>query len=323
MREDGLTEENVYENSSGKREEQRDTEYSAKGGYARMEELLPLAAWLTRKYTSGESTSVSYETAQMLMEAVLYCITEYMDGNNSIKINGESNTENTAALQEAYRRGYETVLFKVQKAKQLYDALVPAFEDYGCRNYSDTIIQGMPSFFLRYDPVYQPQNSVLTLDYPLLLGNPKTKGIERILTYLEGITIEAEFLSRFSRENICALLERIQPEYQSLYLDNICDPVLLQAVGCLVTDRPAAKLELTEQDAKEAAAYFHGSTKEKIGRQLRFYLRLLFPENMTDIPAGGYRYFEQAADTFAARIVSADRLGFLEALFPVNERISR
>ena len=40
------------------------------------EELLPLVARLAKKYTGGESTSVTYETAQYLMEAVLYCINE-------------------------------------------------------------------------------------------------------------------------------------------------------------------------------------------------------------------------------------------------------
>ena len=40
----------------------------------RLEELLPAAAGLTEKYTSKESSSITYETAQMLMEAVIYCI---------------------------------------------------------------------------------------------------------------------------------------------------------------------------------------------------------------------------------------------------------
>ena len=42
-----------------------------------MEELLPLVTALTEKFTSKESSSVTYETAQMLMEAVLFCIQEY------------------------------------------------------------------------------------------------------------------------------------------------------------------------------------------------------------------------------------------------------
>lgn len=38
-------------------------------GYS-MEELLPVVAWLTRKYTSNESTSITYEKARQLMGAV-------------------------------------------------------------------------------------------------------------------------------------------------------------------------------------------------------------------------------------------------------------
>ena len=41
-----------------------------------MEELLPVVAWLAQKYTGGESSSVTYERARYLMEAVIYCIEE-------------------------------------------------------------------------------------------------------------------------------------------------------------------------------------------------------------------------------------------------------
>ena len=40
----------------------------------KMEELVPIVESLARKYTAGDSTSVKYETAQMLMEGVLYCL---------------------------------------------------------------------------------------------------------------------------------------------------------------------------------------------------------------------------------------------------------
>ena len=39
-----------------------------------MEELLPVVGKLTEKYTGFSSTSVTYETARQLMEAVLYCL---------------------------------------------------------------------------------------------------------------------------------------------------------------------------------------------------------------------------------------------------------
>ena len=42
-----------------------------------MEELLPIVAQLAEQYTAYESTSVSYERAEVLMSAVIYCIDEY------------------------------------------------------------------------------------------------------------------------------------------------------------------------------------------------------------------------------------------------------
>lgn len=41
-----------------------------------IEELVPIVGKLAEKYTSKESTSITYEKAQQLMEAVLYCIHE-------------------------------------------------------------------------------------------------------------------------------------------------------------------------------------------------------------------------------------------------------
>ncbi|MFT4006898.1 MAG: DUF6179 domain-containing protein, partial [Lacrimispora sp.] len=42
-----------------------------------MEELIPVVAELADKYTGKESTSITYDKANQLMGAVLYCIQEY------------------------------------------------------------------------------------------------------------------------------------------------------------------------------------------------------------------------------------------------------
>ncbi len=42
----------------------------------RMEELIPIVGRLAEKYTGFESSSITYEKAGQLMEAVLYCIHE-------------------------------------------------------------------------------------------------------------------------------------------------------------------------------------------------------------------------------------------------------
>ena len=43
-----------------------------------IEELIPIVIRLAEKYTSKESTSITYEAAAHLMEAVQYCIREYV-----------------------------------------------------------------------------------------------------------------------------------------------------------------------------------------------------------------------------------------------------
>lgn len=47
-----------------------------------MEELVPIVGKLAEKYTSHESTSITYEKAEQLMGAVLYCIHELWESHS-------------------------------------------------------------------------------------------------------------------------------------------------------------------------------------------------------------------------------------------------
>lgn len=112
-------------------------------GYS-MEELLPLVSRLAFRYTGGEHSSVTYECAQRLMEAVLYCICEYrMYQENALL------AEDIPAA-EAYRQGQEIVMDKVRALQKLYNDMVPDFKDYGCLCLRDTVRKGIPAFLQFY-----------------------------------------------------------------------------------------------------------------------------------------------------------------------------
>ena len=64
-----------------------------------MEELLTVVGKLAGKYTGFESTSITYEKARQLMEAVLYCINE-LEGKGA----GLAAAQRLPA-QQAYERG--------------------------------------------------------------------------------------------------------------------------------------------------------------------------------------------------------------------------
>lgn len=246
-------------------------------GFLSMEELLPAVAALSDRYTSKESSSVTYETANMLMEAVLYCIRECLKEAQPV-----ASSEAMPNPLLLYEKGYEAVLAKAKSANALYEELIEDFTDYGCRNYADTVLKGMPAFFLKYDARFCPQDSVITLDYPLLTGDPELCGVDQIHDYLQKLLIEKRFLNHFDAATVRSLLHELSPDYSELYLDNICRPVLCRAVECLILDKPPTDLHLSKEEKEGLRAYFSEMEQGKIRDQKRALAVLLAKKSGVD-----------------------------------------
>lgn len=241
-----------------------------------MAQLLELTKQLSEQYTSKDSSSVTYETAGMLMEAVLYCIQEdrYREESAVLERQMPAEREIPAAVT-AYGRGYKAVLRKVNYARGLYEMMISDFEDYGCINYRDTITKGIPGFFVKYDAKYRPQDHILTLDYPVIGGNAIRKGehalcgIDLIYEYLKGIWSEKRFMAHFERQEIINMMHSLFGEYESLYLDNLCEPVLLNAAGCLIAQKPVKTLEVGRDGLCILENYFENCTAAQIAAKLK------------------------------------------------------
>lgn len=185
-----------------------------------IEQLLPIVIKLSEKFTSKESTSITYEHANQLMEAVLYCINEYETyGEQCLSLSTDT------AAETAYSLGYTLAENKVRKALQLYNELLPGFDYYGNICLYDTVIKGMPEFFKWYDLRFNPQDTILTLDYPLTVDLSGYTGIDKIYEYLRCIQREQEYLSHFDRTRVIALLAAADPDYTQM-IDNLYDIVL-------------------------------------------------------------------------------------------------
>ena len=251
----------------------------------KMEELVPIVGKLAQRYTAGESTSVTYEKAEQLMGAVLYCIREaayakrengsYETGSESgaCGVNSDSGGNEGAgekaadcddegcrmectepgghscekgqqkydilagqeklSAQQAYERGLACVEQKVRAALSLYNELMTAFDSYGNRCLYDTVVKGMPEFFKWYDMRFAPQDTILTLDYPVLKDLSGDAGVDRIFGFLECIRLEQRFLRRFPKEYVRKALK----EYGGGHGDeaeNLCGIVLEAAVKGLL-----------------------------------------------------------------------------------------
>lgn len=153
-----------------------------------IEELIPIVAKLAQVYTSKESTSISYEKAQQLMEAVIYCIHE---GECDIFL-PVSKTD--LAAEKMYEIGVKCVEEKTRETLARYNDLMTHFLSYENQCLYDTVVKGLPEFFRWYDCKYAPQNTILTLDYPILKDVSKLVGIDKIYDYLCCIQFEQKFL---------------------------------------------------------------------------------------------------------------------------------
>lgn len=247
-----------------------------------MTALLPLVTRLTELYTSKESSSVPYEIAQQLMEAVLYTIDE-VTLTNSVSISTESTSTLEQQYQLFYQQGKELLLQKAKQAKEIYESLLPDFCDYNCKNYSDTVLSGMPAFFQKYDYRFCPQDHILTLDYPLL-NAPDTKlcGVDLILFYLKATKLEQTFLSRFEPVLIESLLEQLHPEYQELYFDNICAPVLEHVLRCMILEHPIEQITFTENERQQLALYCNDTSLDQLELKMKQFLQKLFVGDSLD-----------------------------------------
>ena len=109
---------------------------------------------------------------------------------------------------------------KVRDALQLYNQIVETFEHYENQCLYDTFAKGLPEFFKWYDIWYKPQDTIVTLDYPVRKNLSGYTGIDKIYEYLVCIWKEQKFLNSFPKAYVLDLLSRHNNQYQDM-IENI------------------------------------------------------------------------------------------------------
>ena len=235
-----------------------------------MEELVPIVGQLAGEYMGHASTSVTYETAEQLMEAVLYCVREAQSGNRSWRElpsqksgfrsgtsaqdkspTGELSGGQLLPARQAYDAGRALVEEKTRTALQFYNRMLSSFVSYDNACLYDTVAKGIPEFFKWYDVRFCPQESILTLDYPVLKDLSGYQGIDRIYEFLRCVEWEQEFLGCFSEQEIVNVLSHYSRYYRSM-IENLAEIVLTaltqQMLAGSMTLRVGEELEPEEYE---------------------------------------------------------------------------
>ena len=236
-----------------------------------IEELVPIVATLAEKYTSKESSSITYEKAQQLMEAVLYCIREAETEQYSLINSGK------ISAQKMYETGVFCVEEKVKEALRLYNEMISEFSSYGNECLYDTFVKGLPEFFKWYDSHYEPQDTILTLDYPILKDISEYTGIDKIFEYILCVRLEQKFLSRFSEAFVIKILSKYDGQYRQM-IDNICEIVLMALVAHILLGKPLSEEGFESKEYKRMQELLQRENLHDLEKKLQNALEVFVQE---------------------------------------------
>lgn len=273
-----------------------------------MEELMPVFEKLAEKYAGYESTSITYEKAEQLMEAILYCIREgEISGGNSVM------PAQGISPQQAYETGLACVEKKTEAALNLYNSIMTEFICCENRCLYDTVVRGMPEFFKLYDIHYEPQNTILTLDYPVLADLSGYEGVDRIYEYLKCIRLEQMFLHMFPEDYAVSVLAGYNSGYRDM-IENICEIILTDVLGHVMAEKPLRETGFEESDylkiqkmlRETEPAEIRKTLTDTVVKTVRFYF-----EDSEELA----EYLVRAASDIAVRLKNAAENGTPHLMF--------
>ncbi len=272
-----------------------------------MEELIPIVAELSEQYTGYESTSITYEKANQLMEAVIYCIHEYeQSGGNALAAEG-------VPAKEAYKLGYRLVDKKVREMMEMYHVLLRDFCSYGNIVLKDTV-NAIPEFLKWYDIRYAPQDTILTLDYPLLAGIGEASGrtgIDAVYEYVRCICIEQRFLNQFPETYVIQVLRNYAEEhvqggmrplrYEEI-IENLCGIVLADVAYHILLNKQLDSKRIEKGEKSKIQAMLGTCTKEEAKERMRELVKH-FIEEYYENDEELWQYLKTECDNMVVRLI--------------------
>lgn len=159
---------------------------------------------LIRRYTQGESTSVTTETAEGIMVSLIYALDAY-------SLHFENPEEAIVHLKskdvkDMHAEGVERLRRHFEDVKQLYRDVKKMKLDVPVDAYNMTINESLPVFMNNYDLIFEAQNTMASIDYPLAVDDMRLQGVFYIKQYLKRLKMETEFCRLFSRQDLMFIL---------------------------------------------------------------------------------------------------------------------
>lgn len=209
-------------------------------------DIINLLKDLILRYTKGESTSVTVETSESLLNSILYAIDFYMFKMDNPEVAVMELKEKS--IRQIYKSGIELLRVCVIDTKKLYRKIKRNKLKVELEPYNATI-EEIACFFQEYNIVFGAHNGMGSIDYPLIFDDMSVRGVTYIKNYLEHLEIETEFCRLFSEEEISKTLvgyEKMCRLSHNIELINIFEILINNSIFSVLCGNDASQLNITK-----------------------------------------------------------------------------
>ncbi len=209
--------------------------------------ILQVLQQLIHRHTQGESTSVSTDTAEGMMASLLYAMDTYIF---ECKYPEEAIVHlKKKPIREIHEKGIVLLHHYFEETKQLYQKVKKSKLDIPVDAYQMTIDESLPVFLKHYNIMFEAQNTMASIDYPLAMDDMKLQGVFYIKQYLERLHLETKFCQLFLHEDLIYILTnfgKINRCHYQIELFNLFELVVNNAVFSLLSGGKANSVKITE-----------------------------------------------------------------------------
>lgn len=202
---------------------------------------------LITKYTKGQSSSVTIETAEKLIIAIWYTIDAYVESRENIE---ESiNIIKNDSIKNMYIQGKSILYEEFENTKKLYKDTVENKLTTELIAYNDTL-EGISKFFKLYNVEFEPHEGSVSIDYPLAFDDWDIKGVYYIKNYLWNMNIENRICSHFKHTEVEKILELYGKMYKIDYkelLINIFELTMTNAIFSVIIKNAEGNIGINER----------------------------------------------------------------------------
>ncbi|MDQ0224426.1 DUF6179 domain-containing protein [Metabacillus niabensis] len=276
-------------------------------------EIMQVLQQLIRRYTQGKSTSVTAETAEGIMVSLMYALDAYaLHFKNPEEAIVHINFEN---IKDIHAKGVELLRHYFEDAKQLYQEVKKMKLDVPVDAYNMTIDESLPVFMNHYNIIFEAQNTMASIDYPLAIDDMRLQGVFYIKQYLERLQMETRFCNFFSHQDLMYVLTNFGKICRFNYrieLFNIFELMVNNAVFSLLSGGKANNVKISEiqfDQLNRMLIACHANQRAKLIHEAvdRLQEALQTDQALT-------RYINLYRDELIHRVNNAAEIGSLEML---------